>query len=369
MSAAAPGMTSLTDRNGPVLERLPRVLFLGENWYGSCARACCAALRRFGCEVIDIDVQTFFPTLSRRSSRAIIRLFSRRLIAEYNERIIETAKVFRPEVLMSFSGVYVRAETLCALRKAGIRLYNYFPDASPLGYTPELAESIFEYDCVFYTKHYWRVQLWMRKLRASAFVPHGYDAEIHQAQALDARTRTEYENDVTVVATWSPHKEQILDRLVAEMPSIDLRIWGNSWNERSSSTRVRKFLAGAGVQGSSYVRIVSAARINLAIMMGRLLRGVSQTDETTTRTYEIPACGGFMLHERTPELQTLFEENKEVACFGSVEEAAEKIRYYLAHPEQRESIARAGHARCVPAYSYDNRMIEILNWHARQCPR
>ena len=37
-----------------------RILFLGENWYGSCARACCYALRRLGCDVTDIDVQTFF---------------------------------------------------------------------------------------------------------------------------------------------------------------------------------------------------------------------------------------------------------------------------------------------------------------------
>jgi spore maturation protein CgeB len=49
-----------------------------------------------------------------------------------------------------------------------------------------------------------------------------------------------------------------------------------------------------------------------------------------------------------------------VTAFGSVEELASKIEYYLAHPEEREAIARAGHLRCVPAYSYDQRMKEIL---------
>jgi spore maturation protein CgeB len=89
-------------------------------------------------------------------------------------------------------------------------------------------------------------------------------------------------------------------------------------------------------------------------------------DETTTRTYEIPACGGFMLHERSPELQGLFEEDKEVACFASGRELAEKIEYYLAHPEERKAIAAAGHARCVPAYSYDHRVAQILRWHCRR---
>jgi spore maturation protein CgeB len=70
-----------------------------------------------------------------------------------------------------------------------------------------------------------------------------------------------------------------------------------------------------------------------------------------------------MLHERTPELAELYEEGKEVDCFGSVEELAEKVDYYLAHPGERERIAVAGHRRCVPAYSYDQRMLQILEFY------
>ena len=69
--------------------------------------------------------------------------------------------------------------------------------------------------------------------------------------------------------------------------------------------------------------------------------------------------------EQVTELknQIFYQEGKEVACFGSVEELADKIQHYLAHPEERDAIARAGHARCVPAYSYDNRIKEILRYH------
>ena len=111
--------------------------------------------------------------------------------------------------------------------------------------------------------------------------------------------------------------------------------------------------------GDQYVRVLRAARINLAIM------GITPEvhDQTTTRTYEIPACGGFMLHERTPELLEIYEEGHQVACFSSVEELASKINYYLAHPQERDAIARAGHARCVPAYSYDSRVKEILDYY------
>jgi spore maturation protein CgeB len=115
-----------------------------------------------------------------------------------------------------------------------------------------------------------------------------------------------------------------------------------------------------GLTGSRYAKAIRAARINLAITSWA---GRVEVDETTTRTFEIPACVGFMLHERTPELLELYEEGREVTAFGSVEELASKIEYYLAHPEEREAIAHAGHVRCVPAYSYDSRVKEILRYH------
>jgi len=45
------------------------ILLLGENWYGSCPRACCYALRLLGCDVLDIDSETAKPPLRMRSSR------------------------------------------------------------------------------------------------------------------------------------------------------------------------------------------------------------------------------------------------------------------------------------------------------------
>ena len=73
-----------------------------------------------------------------------------------------------------------------------------------------------------------------------------------------------------------------------------------------------------------------------------------------------------MLHERTAEVQELFVEDREFACFGSIDELAEKIEYYLARSDERLAIARRGHLRCVPAYSYDVRMAEMLRWHCQR---
>src|SRR5690242_8285450 len=107
-----------------------RILFLGENWYGSCARACCYALRRLSHNVHDIDVQTFFPQLRRKGSRLILRALEPLLVREYNDCVLHWARHFSPDLLLAFKGSLVLPETLQALRKQGIKLYNYYPDTS-----------------------------------------------------------------------------------------------------------------------------------------------------------------------------------------------------------------------------------------------
>ena len=344
-----------------------RVLYLGENWFGSCARACCYALRRASCDVQDIDIQTLMPQWRQPSNRVVARLFRSRIIREYNDSILDSAAQFRPDILLAFKGTFVNSSTLDQLRSSGIALYNYYPDTSPSAHGKHLASSIRGYDCVFYTKKFWGTSvpegLGGRHL---VYVPHGYDADVHRPLPLDSTDTQLYGNKVLLVAGHTAEKECLLSELMRRRPDIDLQIFGPRWVEFCRSPNLRACTRGVPLYGSQYAKAIAAAAICLGIMSGKV-QGVTQGDETTTRSFEIPACGGFMLHERTAELLEQYEEGREVACFGSVEELAAKIDYYLAHPDERKAIARAGHLRCVPAYSYDQRMADILEYHAQRC--
>jgi hypothetical protein len=342
---------------------MPRILFLGENWYGSSARACCYALRRLGCDVRDVDIQTFLPQVRQRASKAALRLLRGMMVREYNQRILEIASLFQPDVLLAFKAAYIKPATLRQLRQQGVALYNYYPDTSAFAHGRLLPKSLPEYDCVFYTKPFWADDVWKKNLilRQAIFLPHGYDPEIHRVHEIGPQDSRRFDADLMVVATYNRAKENLLQQLVGKRPELKLVIWGNRW-EKCRSTRLRPFIRGMALEGSDYAKAIRVARINLGLLSGRV-SGASQGDETTTRTYEVPACGGFMLHERTPEVLRLYQEGKEMAAYGSVEELAQKIDYYLAHPGERQAIAQAGHERCVPAYSYDNRMREILRWH------
>jgi spore maturation protein CgeB len=348
---------------------MSRVLYLGENWFGSCARACCFALRRAGCDVLDIDIQTMMPQWRSPGNRVIARLLRPRIIQEYNDLILESAEHLRPDFLLAFKGSFVKSSTLAELRSSGIALYNYYPDTSPSAHGKLLAASIQAYDCIFYTKRFWATSP-PKGLEGSrmVYVPHGYDPDVHRPLSLDFSERQLYEQRVLLIAGHTPEKERLLSALISLKPKINLHIYGPRWAELASSPNLRPYIRGVPLLGSQYAKAVAAAAICLGIMSGKV-QGVAQGDETTTRSFEIPACGGFMLHERTGELLEQYKEGLEVACFGSVEELADKVDYYLAHPEERKAIARAGHLRCVPAYSYDRRMADILHYHSESFDR
>jgi glycosyltransferase involved in cell wall biosynthesis len=312
---------------------------------------------------LDIDEQTFIPQVSMFTSRVVRRLLWPRIVAEFNNYILGTAENYQPDIFLAFKGAYVHAKTLGSLSCRGIKLYNYFPDTSAFNHGKWLPRSLAEYDCVFYTKPFWYADVTKRiPLKGGYFLPHGYDPFLHRPVELDSRDISDYGCDVSFIAFHSRYKEMLLKKLIGLRPDLNLCVWGDGWTARCESTDLRRRIKGFALYGDRYARGIQAARINLAIMNGPI-HGASSGDLTTSRTYAIPASGGFMLHQRNSEVLDLYKEDEEIACFDSVEELAEKIDFYLTHQEEREQVARCGHSRCVPAYSYDNRMAELLHWH------
>ena len=107
--------------------------------------------------------------------------------------------------------------------------------------------------------------------------------------------------------------------------------------------------------GRDYRLALGGARIGLC-----LLRRANR-DQHAMRSFEIPACGTFMLAERTDEHLAVFREDEEAAFFSSPQELLDKVRYYLAHEEIRRRIAIAGHARVTTGgHTYRDRLREIV---------
>lgn len=73
------------------------------------------------------------------------------------------------------------------------------------------------------------------------------------------------------------------------------------------------------------------------------------------RPFEIAACGGFCISGYADDFESYYKENEEMVFYRSPADLIEKIRYYLAHPEERERIAKAGYERTLREHTAEKR--------------
>jgi spore maturation protein CgeB len=209
------------------------------------------------------------------------------------------------------------------------------------------------YDLVFTTKTYNLTELKLFGAKKTRLFLDSYDENIHKPMKLTEAERERFSCDVGAIGAFEEERAEALIYLAS--CGVQVNVWGNDWaglvNQHPNLVIKNEYLFG-----EDYAKAICATRINL-----NFLRKINR-DEVTSRSVEIPACGGFMLGERTSRHLEFFEEGKEAEFFGSNMEMLEKVRYYLVNNEKRENIARAGRNRCVTSgYSMRVQLDQMLN--------
>ena len=87
------------------------------------------------------------------------------------------------------------------------------------------------------------------------------------------------------------------------------------------------------------------------------------------RDFDATMAGALYVTHRSDDLLLLFDEGREIECYRSIAECAEKIRFYLEHPAERAQIGRAAAERARREHTWDHRLtelMEILNLRANR---
>lgn len=173
-----------------------------------------------------------------------------------------------------------------------------------------------------------------------------------------ARLKEDVSYPVVFVGGLSPDHEERIRLLETVSASQTVDLWGYGIDCLDQQSPLR-----AAYHGEAWAVEMYQLLYNADIALNNHI-SVAGNYANNMRLYEATGVGTFVLTDYKDNLHTLFDPGKEVVAYRSAEECAELITYYLAHEEERETIARAGQARTLREHTYGHRMqelVEILN--------
>mgnify|MGYP003819227401 CR=1 FL=1 len=78
------------------------------------------------------------------------------------------------------------------------------------------------------------------------------------------------------------------------------------------------------------------------------------------RVFDVPAAGGFLLTEASPQLEALFEPGRELATYAGPDDVSDQCARFAADPAARAAITTAARRRIALEHTYAHRAARML---------
>lgn len=171
----------------------------------------------------------------------------------------------------------------------------------------------------------------------------------HAPRTLSAADLKNWSADVLFLGTWMPERGPFMLELVRA--GVPLTIQGAHWSKAPEWPELEAYWRGGPIGGHDYAKAIQCARINL----GLLSKG--NRDMHTTRSMEIPALGGLLCAERTPEHLALYQEGVEAVFWDNAQECAKVCLDLLKQEAKQVTLAEAGHQRYLASPHTNQKML------------
>lgn len=327
-----------------------KILYVGGLYKGCTGLSRKVALEQLGHQVIPFDTTNSICRMSKKSNYLTRRIEWGPAIWALNKELRSFLKNYDYDVVWVAKGIWLNRKTVELLKKGNkATVVHYNPD-DPFGKLGKTGWQTFLKAIPSYDIHFVRRTVNIQEYKNAGAnkvfqVLPNYNPDYHKPWSITLEEKQKLGSKIGFIGDYEEERAGLMNFLAEN--GLSVRIWGPNWNRNQSLMHPDIKLENKGLYAEEYAKAICAFDINLAF-----LRKVNR-DLCTSRSVEIPACGAFMLAERTTEHQELFEEGREAEFFNSNKELLEKVRYYLKHEDERKKIALAGRQRCINS-GYDN---------------
>ncbi len=325
----------------------PQPTHIGGHWLKAAAH--------LGLEASLMDVNEAFsgPRLLRMVCWHLLGRRPPRL-NEFSERLVHRCAAEKPRVVLTTGLAPVNASALSRLRDMGITLANFLTDDpwNRWHHAPWFMKGLGLYHHIFTPRHANEPELHGLRGPAIHYLRFAYAPEIHfPPPPMSEEEKARWRSGLLFIGGADAERLAIMQGIAGQ--GLDLSLWGAYWSRDPKLKAVAHGHAGP----EEFRRLVSCAAVNLCLVRR------NNRDGHSMRTFELPAVGGCMLVESTPDHQSLFgPEGECVRYFNSMEELHQQARALLAAPQEQARLASAVHQRICNEgrHTYADRLRSIL---------
>jgi spore maturation protein CgeB len=338
------------------LPRSRRILYVGDVAPATTSGLRFRSLERLGQQVQSFDFSPYKPSSRARSWLQFHYPYGP-LVARANSDLRKVVAAFRPDIVWFDKPLAYTRQTMDSIHSAGGQIVFYLQDA-PFG--PRNDGCWRQFKRVFRMAD---LHCLVRKADVTRYSAWGlpwikcilsYDPRLHYPPP-HAWSDADRDRGLSYIGHPYEQRPDFLVQLARDR-QLPVFINGNYWRRTLSPEQQQYVTLGDFLAGDEYRSGIWRSKINLSFVTEE------NEEDIAHKAVEIAACAGFLLAVRTPGHREAFEEDREAVFFSSVEECADKARFYLNRPDLREAIAARGRERAVRSgYDNDTQLARILN--------
>jgi spore maturation protein CgeB len=279
------------------------------------------------------------------------------IIFKINRDLLLKIADTKPDLIFIYRGSHIFPRTLKSIKKAGSLIFGYnnddpFSKKYPFYFWRYFLNSIFLYDHIFSYRYkniidYKKIGYNNTSLLRSYYIR-------KNNYFINNLSSNKYKCDCLFIGHFENDGRDKYIKILIDA-GINFKLFGPEWqNSKYYKYFIEKFGPITSLK-DDYNLAVNSTNIALVFLSSL------NNDTYTRRVFEIVAARRFMLATYTSDLDSLFKENEEAVYFRSKEDLLEKIKFYLANPDDRERVALAGQRRLLQdGHEVCDRVKEII---------
>lgn len=193
------------------------------------------------------------------------------------------------------------------------------------------------------------------------YSPFACNTEIHKKKNLPKKY------DVTFVGSFHPYRAWFIK--ILRKKGINVKAFGSGWNRHHSQDEMvdifnqTKINLNLSNNVCFDIRYLFSSYRALKNSVGTLIKKDAKfKEQLKIRHFEINGCKAFQLCQYAEGLEHCYEIGKEIVIYTDINDLIYKVKYYLAHEDEREEIASLGYQRTIKEHTYEKRLEEILKF-------